>query len=226
MLDESDWLPLLERAVPWTPPRKDTIVVAPHPDDETLGAGGLIAWQRKRGILVSIVAVTDGEAAYMGTKNLGAVRRVEQQEAATALGVDADVVRLGFPDSAVAIHENDLFDLLLPLISRDTVVFAPWDQDCHPDHEACGRAARKACHEIGAQLIFYPIWSWHQKTVSDFHQMDLYRFDLTPDLVAAKQSALTCHRSQLEHESGEPILPARLLQPFRRSFETYMSYAD
>jgi LmbE family N-acetylglucosaminyl deacetylase len=173
---------------------------------------------------VSIVAVTDGEAAYTGVKKLGGVRRAEQQDAVTSLGVESEIVRLGFPDSAVTLHEEDLRDLLVPLLSRDTLVLAPWDQDCHPDHEACGRATQAACKESGTELVFYPIWSWHQKTVRDFNDVTLHRFELTPELTAAKASALDCHRSQLENESEEPILPERLLAPFRRSFETYLTY--
>ncbi len=223
-MGEGEWLPFLAKAAGWIPPYKDTIIIAPHPDDETLGAGGLIAWQRSKGIAVSIVAVTDGEACYPGFENMGAVRQLEQQSAARALGVESEIVRLGFPDSSVTLHEADLQDLLHPLISRDTLVLTPWDQDCHPDHEACGRATMEACKETGAEIVFYPIWSWHQKTAEDFHCMDVHRFELTSGLMAAKECALNYHRSQLEHESGEPILPERLLTPFRRSFETYLTY--
>ena len=47
-----------------------TLVLAPHPDDETLGAGGLIARLRRAGVPVTIVAITDGENAYADTPHL------------------------------------------------------------------------------------------------------------------------------------------------------------
>jgi LmbE family N-acetylglucosaminyl deacetylase len=70
----------------------DIVVVAPHPDDETLAAGGLIAMQRFRQIHVTLLAVTDGEAAYPGVPDLGRTRRVEQAHAADALGLARDSV--------------------------------------------------------------------------------------------------------------------------------------
>jgi LmbE family N-acetylglucosaminyl deacetylase len=47
--------------LPWTPSREKMVVIAPHPDDEVLGAGGLIAAQAFLGVEIVVVAVTDGE---------------------------------------------------------------------------------------------------------------------------------------------------------------------
>ena len=61
---EAEWLAVLHNVPKWVPPMWPTVVIAPHPDDETLGAGRLIATQRRQGVPVTIVAVTNGEAAY------------------------------------------------------------------------------------------------------------------------------------------------------------------
>ena len=50
----------------------------------------------------------------------------------------------------------------------------------------------------------------------------LYRFRLAPDEIRAKQEALRCHQSQLQHPGGSPILPDYLLGPARRSFEVFL----
>src|SRR5690606_30041337 len=88
-------------------PTGRTVVVVPHPDDEALAAGGLIAHQRARGREVVVGAVTDGDAAYPdweGT-HLARVRRREQLEALHRLGVGRHAVhRLGIPDGATIRH--------------------------------------------------------------------------------------------------------------------------
>ena len=63
ILDEAGWNPRLAGLPRWQPPHRPTIVISPHPDDETLGTGGLISELRFWGIEVTIVAVTDGENA-------------------------------------------------------------------------------------------------------------------------------------------------------------------
>ena len=134
-----------------------TVVVSPHPDDETLAAGGLIATQRSRQIPVKLLAVTDGEAAYPDMPALGATRRLEQARAAEALGLPREaLIHLALRDSAVAESESALADRIEACIDSDTLLVAPWPLDPHPDHEACGRAAAKAARRTGARS--FPIF--------------------------------------------------------------------
>jgi LmbE family N-acetylglucosaminyl deacetylase len=76
-------------------PAQKSTVVAPHPDDETLAAGGLIATQRSRHLPVTLLAVTDGEAAYPDVPDLARTRRLEQARAAVALGVTHEGWKVG-----------------------------------------------------------------------------------------------------------------------------------
>ena len=138
----------LSRLPVWDPPGAPMFVIAPHPDDETLGAGGLIARQRMRGSDVVVAAVTDGENCYPDSVGMGEIRCLEQEAALKRLGVERDnIVRLRLPDSAVSSNEEELVERLMPLVSSDTHVVAPWSGDFHPDHEACGRAGRKSREE-------------------------------------------------------------------------------
>ena len=110
---EAEWLAVLQGVPQWVPPMRPTVVIAPHPDDETLGAGGLIATQRRRGVPVIVVAVTNGEAAYPGACGLGEVRRAEQQLAVAELGVDCtEVSSMHLPDGNVVAFEEALTDLV------------------------------------------------------------------------------------------------------------------
>jgi hypothetical protein len=61
---EDEWIDALGDLPLWDIPPEPILVLAPHPDNETLGAGGFIAAQRSAGIEVMVAAVTDGENAY------------------------------------------------------------------------------------------------------------------------------------------------------------------
>lgn len=219
---EAEWLAVLRDVPEWTPPSLSTLVVAPHPDDETLGAGGLIAAQRSLGVDVLVAAVTDGEKAYGDMPGLGSLREQEQANALARLSVPRDCIsRFRFPDGNVASFEAQLEDRLAPMIARDMLVVMPWKGDHHPDHEACGRVAERLAKRAGATVCSYFFWTWHWGGLDDLRGLSLRRFNLTDQLLGIKTDALSCHRTQLEHEGGGPVLPDLLLQPARRSFEVF-----
>ena len=104
---EAAWLPTLLALVDWDLPLVPTIVLAPHPDDETLGAGGLVAKLCRAAVPVTIVAITDGEHAYADTPNLGEIRVLEQTEALHRLGVPRSMIhRLHLPDRDISRYEK------------------------------------------------------------------------------------------------------------------------
>src|SRR3954464_5174677 len=91
------------------------LVLAPHPDDEVLGAGGVLREAARRGLPLRVVFLTNGDSnewsflAYRkppvlmpaGALAMGTIRHQEALAAATALGVsDRDLVFLGYPDYA------------------------------------------------------------------------------------------------------------------------------
>jgi LmbE family N-acetylglucosaminyl deacetylase len=194
------------------------------PDDETLGAGGLIATLRQRGVPVNVVAVTDGENAYGGDASLGILRREEQENALQLLGVEREAIsRFCLPDSNISEYEEALIELITPLASKSTHVLAPWVGDFHPDHEACGRAARRVTNQTGAQLTYYLFWTWHRATPRLLDDVNLVRFPLDRKARVAKVSALQCHRSQLHNPSGDPILTNELLGPVWRPYEVFVT---
>jgi len=221
-----------------------TLVLAPHPDDETLAAGGLIAYLCSRHVPVTVVAVTDGEHAYMETSaaiDLADIREREQVAALACLGVFPDpppeqghgrasrqanqVLRLRLTDSGVAAHQQSLIESLLPLVSGEAHLLAPWEGDFHPDHEACGRAANLVAKNKGAQLTSFFFWTWHRGTPATLAGLPLVRFPLNEFEQTAKLSALACHRSQLAHPTdpaGSAILPDDLLDPARRTYEVFL----
>ncbi|MFD3684301.1 PIG-L deacetylase family protein [Nocardiopsis sp. NPDC058631] len=146
---------------------REAVVVAPHPDDETLGFGGGLAVLAARGVRLRIVAVTDGESSHPGssvfTRNELVARRADERaRALTALGAGAaEVERLRLPDGGVGEREPELARRLAELYRGADLCVAPWEGDPHPDHEAVGRAALDAARALGTRLLSYPVWAWH-----------------------------------------------------------------
>jgi LmbE family N-acetylglucosaminyl deacetylase len=200
-----------------------TIVLAPHPDDETLGAGGLIARLCRQGVAVTVVAITDGEHAYDDTPNLADVRVPEQMEALCRLGIPEPMVhRFQLPDRDVSACEHRLVTLLLALVEPGMHVVAPWQYDFHPDHEATGRAASRVARIKGASLTSYLFWTWHRGTPEILDGLSLEKLSLSDEELRTKLHALDAHTSQFEHPDGEPILSPALLMPAHRAYEVYI----
>jgi len=213
------WRNRLRAAPRWTPGDAPMVVVVPHPDDETLGVGGLICQQRRAGVDVSVVAVTDGDAAYApnGDPVLAAQRTQEQNAALDQLGVAAAARRrLALPDSRVDRFEDDLVAALMDVlgeIGSAVTLVAPSHLDVHPDHEAVGRAARRAAAARSIELVTYFFWTWHHRAP---HEIDgeLVGYELTAETLGRKFAALASHRSQIDDWEGHaPILDAGLLEP-------------
>ncbi len=210
----SRWASLLDDAEPVDPPAVPTVVVSPHPDDETLMAGGLIHLQRRRGLPVVVVAVTDGGAAYPTLDvDLATIRRAEQDRAVRRLGVDA-LHRLGVPDGGVPAVEAQLPRILEPFMTTGCLLVAPWAHDVHSDHEAVGRACALLAQQAGVTLWEGLFWTWHRRDPADLAGRRLVRVDLTPEDVGAREDAITCHRSQVTDDLGPtPILDDDALEP-------------
>lgn len=222
MIGEWDGVPTRR----WTPPRARTVVVVPHPDDEALGAGGLIATQRLAGVPVVVVAVTDGEAAYpdpMGREELAARRRIEQAAAVAVLGVAPhEVVRLGWPDGAIADHEAELASQLTALIRPDDLVVAPWPGDHHPDHEACGRAAALAAAARGADRVGSLVWAPVRVPV-DRAPGELLVLHLDAEAADRRRRAVLAHHSQLVAGGARaPVVGGELLARLDRPVELFV----
>jgi LmbE family N-acetylglucosaminyl deacetylase len=220
---EGEWLSSLHKLPPWTLPLVPTVIIAPHPDDETLGAGGMIAKLRLQDIAVTVVAVSDGENAYDGAHGLGKVREGEQNEALARLGVDQrSVHRLRFPDRELTAWEGSLEKSLSALVSPGMHIVAPWPKDFHPDHEACGRAAERVARKYGLKVTFYLFWTWHRGVPDILEGLSLVSLHLTGEERRTKLYALEAHASQFEHKEGAPILSPELLRPAERQFEVYL----
>ncbi len=217
--EEVAWIHLLDHAPELALSTRPAVVVAPHPDDESLAVGGLMAELRARDVPVTVVAVTDGEASHPDRPHLAAVRAREQAEALEALGVIEPAVRLGLPDGHVADHTEELTRALTARCGPDTLLLAPWERDGHTDHDACGTVARQVAAETGCTLLTYPVWAWQWAAVEDLGELPLRRTTLSEHARTAKARAMACYPSQLTDHDGPAIVGAEALARFLRPWE-------
>jgi LmbE family N-acetylglucosaminyl deacetylase len=210
------------------------IVVAPHPDDETLALGGLIASMAARGMAVIVVTASDGEGSHpfsvtVTPDELRALRRRESRAALRVLanGHPGSVlnVQLHLGDGHLAAVQEQLTDQLFKYLTPHDLCFATWEFDGHPDHEAVGRAAKRASELCGARLLQYPVWTWHWATTDEplIPWARARRFELSPLLQQRKQRALACFQSQIlplgDGLGDEAIVAPTDLLHFQRPFE-------
>jgi LmbE family N-acetylglucosaminyl deacetylase len=217
--------PLRERRV---------VIVAPHPDDEVLGAAGLIQKALRERCLVEVIAVTDGEASHpdstsLTSAKLATIRVRESDVALQRLGWKQPIVtRLHFPDGDLAGWSNELFSALADIILPDDLCVAPWTSDGHPDHGATGGAALRASREVGARSMAYLVWAWHWADPEgiDIPWSTCQRLDLGRRARAQKRWSTLAFQSQirpLDTASGAvPVLPANVLRRFWRPYEIYL----
>lgn len=190
------------------------VVLAAHPDDESLGAGGLVHRLGARGVPVTVVVATDGEGSHpesaTSPAELRAVRRREVVAAVGELSPRVRVVLLGLPDGGLREHRPELERGLAAALDltggERPLLCAPWRGDGHRDHRIAGEVAAALAGRRGARLVEYPLWLWHwgDPAGDDVPWDDLRGLTLSAEDAAAKEKAVAAHASQVRPLSPEP----------------------
>ncbi len=226
-----DQLPCVS-AAQLVPPGSRALVLAPHPDDELLGCGGLIRLLAAEGRDVQVLAVTDGGASHPDSTlwpvaRLKAARATESADALRRLGAPGvPLLRLGLDDGQVTAQAARLADALNLFLRADDVLVATWRLDGHPDHEAVGVVAAAAAARRGARLLEMPVWMWHWAEAGDTRVPweRACRLPLDGGAYVAKRDAAEAYRSQLEPDPStgrDPVVPKSALARVLRDFEVY-----
>jgi len=173
----------------------NVLVIAPHPDDESIGCGGAICLHAARGDHVEIIFLTSGELGlkHLPREQAWQIREREAKTAATILGVEA-LTFLRLPDWFVSEEVEQAAAKLGALLRRKTpqIIYLPHAGEWHPDHRAAlpvVRTALRAGEGPAPTLLTYEIWT------------PLSEYDLVEDItsaMASKVRAVRCYRSQLE----------------------------
>jgi LmbE family N-acetylglucosaminyl deacetylase/SAM-dependent methyltransferase len=215
------------------------VVVAAHPDDETLGAGGLLAELAAAGRPGEVVVVTDGAASHPGSPTIGPAelrdrRAAEVRAAVAVLSPGARVTLLGHPDGAVRDCRPSITADLRRIL-RDgpapALVVAPWRGDGHRDHRVTGEICDELARELDVPFVEYPIWLWHWGSPDDPRvPWDRLRaLPLADRSVVLKHRAVAEHRTQVRALSAAaadlPPLHPSFVQGFDRDVEVYVTSA-
>ncbi|MEN0107501.1 MAG: PIG-L deacetylase family protein [Pseudomonas sp.] len=211
------------------------VIVAPHPDNEVLGCGGLMQLLGQQQIPLLLVSVTAGTASNLGShywtpQRLSIARPLESAQALRRLGLDQSQYKWlhgGYPDTQVNLFEEELSQFLLSYLLPNDVLFTTWRADGHSDHEATARACIAASEHAGVPLREIPIWAWHWADPEDSRipWERARKLHLDAWTQARKRHAIQAFASQIHadpHTDLPPVLPAcaieRLQQPFELMF--------
>jgi len=215
------------------------LIIAPHPDDETFGCGGLIRLKRAAEVPVLVVILTDGEAVASGLgERQEAVKAARRREALTAcqrLGVAADSVSwLHLPDGKLPHQEQAGFDAAARAVLAEIEAFAPGEVYCphlldmRPDHLAATRFTLQALSlwSKPCEVFFYPVWMWYHASSGLRQRLNAtgaWRLDVAT-VLTEKQHAMDAYLDAPKTTRGHPYcgrLPWAFLRNFRRPYEVF-----
>ncbi|OQW95021.1 MAG: hypothetical protein BWK79_03810, partial [Beggiatoa sp. IS2] len=156
------------------------LMIAPHPDDETLGCGGTLALLRQRGCQVKVIIVTDGSqgdpCGYLMGESVVHCRQRESLAALQVLGID-DVIFLHEPDGNYrhTVTLADRFQTILSDYAADWLLL-PSVLDYHRDHAAISLSVLDVWQQRGCQerVFLYETWAaipanWVVNISNTFH---------------------------------------------------------
>jgi len=203
------------------------LVVMAHPDDESMGTGGLILRHTRLGIEVNLICATRGEKGWGGKppgarrEDLSRIRTAELEAAATALAINSYVL-WDYPDGGVegsdqAEITTRIGEQIARLAPAAVVGWGPDGAYGHPDHIGMGRctdAAVAAAPDSSRPVLYHiavdgPLADSYRAAIKlngqDGGALPLvvkdhvdFVLELTPEEVQMKLRAIDCHQSQLE----------------------------
>lgn len=178
------------------------LVIAPHPDDEVIGCGGVLALAARAGRSITVMIVSDGAASVSGD-DPSSTRERESLAGLEKIGVTTKPEFLGLPDRHVAEHSVELNQRLVNTLerTRPDLILVPSPLDIHPDHVSVTKA----------------LWSLVQKdpaianrlaraTVAFYETSQPLAPDLLVDITdvaEAKFEAIRAHESQRKERDYE-----------------------
>lgn len=140
---------------------KDALIIAPHPDDESLGCGGSIIKHIKAKSRVKVVFLTNGDKGdFLGKfgKEYVDTRRRSALKAMGALGVE-DYEFWGYGDRELNSIFRELSERLQQTINNfnPAVIYAPSPYEAHPDHGTAFRLTWKVKDKFEISCVFYEV---------------------------------------------------------------------
>lgn len=186
----------------------DILIIAPHPDDAELGAGGTILKCKADGLRVGVLDLTNGEPTPMGTPE---IRARETAEATKILGLDWRE-NLGLPNRSLEPTLEARAKLAGVFRQmRPRWIFAPYWVDAHPDHTAATQLVEAARFWSKLTKTDLPGEPYHPQRIYYYYCVHLrlipqpaFILDIS-EFWEQKLAAIRCYRSQfIEGRAQEP----------------------
>jgi LmbE family N-acetylglucosaminyl deacetylase len=173
-----------------------TLVLSPHPDDESLACGGTLKLIADDGGHIDVLYMTSGDKGFFPNvesstrerEQLATIRQAEAREACRILGVQ----KVAFlPGQDGMLHmQQELADPILAALKAHKYrsIFCPWPLDRHSDHAATCSMLIKALERYSeeVEIWLYEVWT----------PMPANRFICIDASVEAKFEAFGAHKSQ------------------------------
>jgi len=208
------------------------LVIAPHPDDEILGCGGVIARHQSLGEEVSVLVVSRGISELFESELIETTR--QELRAAHEILKISQTQFLDFPAPRLdTIPRHELADAIGKVIRevQPNIVYLPHHGDLHIDHQAVFRAAMVACRPINncsvRRVLSYETLSeteWGAPFASEAFVPNVF-VDITPYL-SRKLEAMASYRSQLKSPPHSRSLQAVEAQARLRGSTISVSAAE
>jgi N-acetylglucosamine malate deacetylase 1 len=167
------------------------VIVAPHPDDESIGCGGTIAAHVAAGDDVTVVFLSSGEAGHptLPREEFRPIREREAAAAAAVLGV-RDLRFWRLPDGAIRSSAAAVSRMADELRGAETV-YVTNPREMHVDHRAAARLVRAAVAQLDSppRVLAYEVWT-PLTEMSEIVDIGAH--------IATKLAAIREHRSQCE----------------------------
>ncbi len=219
-----------------------TLVVAPHPDDESLGCGGAIALLRDYETEVFVLVLSDGTLSHPNSKKfppekLRNLRESETKKALEILGVSQNNIEFfRCKDRSVPNRDSENWNEAVKkcreyIVSvKPKTILVPWRRDPHPDHQAAFQIISRTKQEISSdiKLIEYPIWLWEiAESVDAPRKAEVSAWRLNIESVLDKKlRAIHKHKSQttdlIDDDAEGFRLSPEILENFGFPWEVYL----
>lgn len=209
---------------------ENALIVAPHPDDEVIGCGGMIARLVEKGRMPHVIVMTGGEGSHKvccsaNGEAIKTARRGLTRKALAVLGVTEDHIHeLDFPDGGITEgHHEEMKKLkaLIETLKPETVLVPHWGEGW-PDHVNATKMVKRMVAGK-AEVWEYCVWMWYYNVWRGLDWKNAAVLTMTPEEHRFKQEAMDAYIRPLA-PCGKPwsgVLPEVFVKAHQGNRELY-----